>query len=77
MRRLWLPPLASAVAAFGYFSVATAYPWQFALLAATAVGALAYSTQVTWRRMRRLAQIRPPDECGGSIEEPPPERSGE
>ena len=69
MRRVWLPPLASALAAFGYFLAGMAYPWQLALLAATAIGALVYSTQVTWRRMRRLTQSRPshrPDERGGA-----------
>ncbi len=68
MRRVWLPPVASAIAAFGFFLAAMAYPWQLALLAATAIGAFVYSTQVTWRRMRRL--IRRP-EPGGSVEEMP------
>ncbi len=54
MRRVWLPPVACAATAFGIFFGAMAYPWQLALLSATAIGALVYSTQVTWRRMRRL-----------------------
>ncbi len=36
-----------------------AYPWQLAVLAATAIGALVYSTQLTWKRMRRL--LLPPE----------------
>ncbi len=62
LRRIWLPPLVSALAAFGFFLAAMAYPWQLAVLAATAIGAFVYSTQITWQRMRRLA--RPPEEPG-------------
>ncbi len=69
MRRIWLPPLVSALAAFGFFLAAMAYPWQLALLAATAIGAFVYSTQITWQRMRRLA--RPPEARRSSHEEPP------
>ena len=58
-RRRWLLPLAIAVSAFVFFSAATGYPWQLALLTATAVGAFVYSAQVTWERIRRLYR-RPP-----------------
>ena len=53
------PRLAVAVLAFGIFFAAMAYPWQLAVLAATAIGALIYSTHATWQRMRPL--YRPPD----------------
>lgn len=55
-----LTSLALAAAAFGVFLAAMAYPWQLALLAGTAIGALAYSTWLTWRRMR-LLYSRPAD----------------
>ncbi len=51
--------LVLAILAFAVFGAAMAYPWQLAVLAATAIGALGYSAHVTWRRMRRL--YRPPE----------------
>ncbi len=51
--------LTVTVLAFGLFLYVMAYPWQLAVLASTAIGALAYSAQTTWTRMRRLH--RPPD----------------
>ncbi len=51
--------LVLAILSFGIFFAAMAYPWQLAVLAATAIGALVYSTQITWQRMRRL--YRPPE----------------
>ena len=56
---------ALAVFSFAIFRVAMAYPWQLAVLAATAIGALVYSTFVTWNRMRRL--YRRADAGDGSI----------
>ncbi len=50
--------LATTLLAFTVFFAALDYPWQLAVLAATAIGALVYSTQITWLRMRRL--YRPP-----------------
>lgn len=54
LRRRWLPPLVTAAASFILFLVPMAYPWQLALLAATAIGAFVYSAHGTWVRMRRL-----------------------
>ena len=54
MRHRWLPPLAIASAAFVFFLVLMTYPWQLALLSATAIGAFVYSAQGTWARLRRL-----------------------
>lgn len=51
--------LVAAAVAFAVFVAAMAYPWQLAVLVATAIGALVYSTHTTWKRMRRL--YRPPD----------------
>ena len=62
MKRPWILPVAAAVLAFGHFLTAMAYPWQLALLAATAIGAFVYSTRVTWQRLRRL--YRPTDTEG-------------
>ena len=56
MRRRWLPPLAAAAASFILCLVPMAYPWQLALLTATAIGAFVYSAQGTWARMRQLYQ---------------------
>lgn len=56
MRRRWLPPLAAAAASFILFLVPMAYPWQLALLAATAIGAFVYSAHGTWVRIRQLYQ---------------------
>jgi hypothetical protein len=46
--------LALAILSFGIFAGAMAYPWQLAVLAGAAIGALGYSTWGTWRRMRLL-----------------------
>lgn len=54
MKHRWLTPLAAAAAALIVFYFPMAYPWQLALLAATAIGAFVYSTQSTWARLRRL-----------------------
>lgn len=54
MRRRWLPPLAAAAAAYPLFLVLMSYPWQLAFLTAVAIGALVYSAQGTWARLRRL-----------------------
>ncbi len=51
--------LGLATLSFAIFFAAMAYPWQLAVLAATAIGALVYSTHTTWTRMRRL--FRPPE----------------
>ncbi len=63
--------LALAALAFAIFLAASAYPWQLAVLAATAIGALVYSTQITWDRMRRL--YRPPDASDLAIRRAPAE----
>lgn len=63
-RSRWFPPVAVAVVAFGFYFLVMSYPWQLALLAATAIGALVYSTQVTAARMRRLYTL--PEERGPS-----------
>ncbi len=65
--------LTLAVLSFAIFLKMMAYPWQLAVLAATAIGALVYSIQSTWRRMRRL--YRPPDASDLAIRRDP-DRSG-
>ena len=67
--RRWFPAAVAATAAFGFYLAAMSYPWQLALLAATAIGALIYSAQVTFVRLRRL--YAPPEE-----REIPAEKSG-
>ncbi len=49
-----LIPLAFATLSFAIFFAAMAYPWQLAVLASTAIGALIYSALGTWKRMRKL-----------------------
>ncbi len=51
--------LTAALLSFAVFRLAMAYPWQLAILTATAIGALVYSAQTTWKRLRRL--YRPPE----------------
>lgn len=58
MRSTAMTSLAVAILSFGVFLTMMAYPWQLAVLAATAIGALVYSAQITFGRMRRL--YRPP-----------------
>ena len=43
-----------AILSFAIFKTAMAYPWQLAVLVGTAIGALVYSAQTTWVRMRKL-----------------------
>ncbi len=65
MNRAAVASLAIAILAFAVFLTRMAYPWQLAVLAGTAIGALAYSGLTTWTRMRRL--YRPPDASDISI----------
>ncbi len=59
MNRAAVASMAIAILAFAVFLTRMTYPWQLAVLAGTAIGALAYSGLTTWTRMRRL--YRPPD----------------
>ncbi len=59
MRARAIVSLVLAVLSFAVFFVAMAYPWQLAVLAATAIGALVYSTHATWERMRALLRPTP------------------
>lgn len=71
-RTPWFPPLATSAAALGFYLGVVSYPWQLAVLAATAIGALVYSTRVTIERMRRLYTLPDetlPDEGGSAAEE--------
>ena len=56
MSSRWILPVVGAAGAFLAFLWGAGYPWQLALLTATAIGALVYSGQATWVRMRRLLQ---------------------
>lgn len=67
MRHRWLPPSVAAGAAFGSFMVILRYPWFLALLASTAIGALVYSAQGTWERLRGL--YAQPDMPGANRDE--------
>ena len=55
-----LVSLALTILSFAIFFAAMAYPWPLAVLASTAIGALAYSALGTWKRMRKL--YRRPDD---------------
>ena len=56
MRGLSILPLALAAVAFLVLTRARGYPWQLALLAAVAIGALVYVTRRTIQNMRRLSR---------------------
>lgn len=49
-----MPALVATGLAFGFCLAGLGYPWQFAVLTATAIGALVYSAQSTWFRLRGL-----------------------
>ena len=66
MSSRWLLPVVGAAGAFAAFLLGAGYPWQLALLTATAIGALVYSAQITWARMNRL--LRRPDPREGPEE---------
>ena len=53
----WLAPAAVTVATFVFYLLALSYPWQLAVLAATALGALVYSTRATLERLHRLYTV--------------------
>ena len=56
MRGLSILPLALAAVAFLVLTRARGYPWQLALLAAVAIGALVYVTGRTIQNMRQLSR---------------------
>lgn len=56
MRGLGLLSLAVAAAAFATLSWVRSYPWQLALLAALAIGALVYVSGRTIQNMRQLSR---------------------
>ena len=56
MRGLWILPLAVVAGTFLALTWARGYPWQLALMAALAIGALIYVTQRTIQNMRSLAR---------------------
>ena len=66
-RAPWFAPVTVTVAAFVFYLFVMSYPWQLAVLASTAIGALVYSTRVTLERMRRLYTL--PDESGATAGE--------
>lgn len=65
MRRALLP-LAAALLSFPLFAVVMAYPWQLALLTASAIGALIYSTQRTVDNLRTFFVPHGPGATRGS-----------
>ncbi len=56
MRGFWILPLAATIGAYLFLTWGRGYPWQLALLAATAVGALIYAGRRTLRNLRLLSR---------------------
>lgn len=56
MRGFWILPLAATIGAYLFLTQGRGYPWQLALLAATAVGALIYASRRTLHNLRLLSR---------------------
>ncbi len=56
MKGFWLLPLAVTLGTFLILYQGRGYPWQLALLAATAVGALIYAGRRTLSNLRLLSR---------------------
>ncbi len=56
MRALWILPLVATLGAFLFLYWGRAYPWQLALLASTAIGALIYAGRRTLRNLKLLSR---------------------
>ncbi len=56
MRALWVLPLAVTLGAFSILYWGRGYPWQLALLASTAIGALIYAGRRTLRNLKLLSR---------------------
>ena len=59
MRGVWRLPLLAAVVAFPALWLVRSYPWQLALLTATAIAAFVYAIQRTVQNMRGLVGSNP------------------